>query len=191
MSKYYTKIWYESNEEFEKLRHEILNDKTNNKTEDFTTEKLVIENHDGFMAIFLRNTHEPVCICGLHKISNYSGVGRLMNRTYVWPKFRDTGRKKVFENIKNLTEHIIKPLYRSSPYHTHILSMANRKERNNFFNTFYLLHDKAWPNHWHRVEGYVQTGQGMTKNCWQNIITDNPNYKFKTLNHDQWLLLPD
>lgn len=189
MSKYYTKIWYKTDSDFEKLRNDALTDSTNNKAFDFTPDKLVIEDHDGYMAMFSKETNNPVAMCGLYKIKNHPGVGRLMNRSYVWPDFRADNRKDLFQNMYDLSECLIKPFYNSSPYHTHIMSMPNRSERNNFFRAYYAAHNRAWPGHWHLVNGYVQTGSAMDRDSWQNIITDNPDYNFKTLNHDQWLLL--
>lgn len=192
MMKYYTKFWYKSDSEFEAIREEVVNDPTNPNYIDFTKEKLVIEDHDGYGVAFCRFTHKPAAMCGLYKIPNYDNVGRLMNRNYVFPNFRATNRSQLMDNMYHITELLVKPFMIDSPYDCHILSMANRGERNNFFNTYYKILDKVWPDYWHKIEGYIQTGSGKTNyRSWQNAVTDSPDYTFTTMNHDQWLLLCD
>jgi hypothetical protein len=185
---YTTHFFYEDCSEFEELRQIVLSDETNPNKNDFTHEKLIIEDHDGYAVVFI--DEKPAAMSGLYPIRNYDGVGRIMNRHYIFPEFRMKSRKDCYTFFKVLADTVFKPLLDKSPYDTHIMSMKNRGERNNFFNTFYSMHDKSWPNHWYRIQGYVQTGNGMKRDSWQNVITDNPDYPFKTLNHDQWLLLP-
>lgn len=169
--------------EFEKLREFVINDPTNPNTQDFTRENLIIENHIVYGVAYLDDT--PIMMNGLYEVM--PGVGRLQNRHYTFPNFRKDIKFSSYVAINRL----VKPIAAMSPFNTHILSMKNRREKNNgFFNAYQRLYEKHWPNHWHRIDGYVQTCQNSnSRNCWQKALTDNPKYNFNTINHDQWLLL--
>lgn len=183
--KYLKTIWFDSEDQFEPYRFMALNDDTNPNKSDFLPSKLSLDNHIAYGIIL--DGKDPMFMCGSYKLK--SDLIRLKNRFYVFPKYRSKSYRQAIEYNQIVVDNLIKPL--STPGYTHIMSMANRGERNNHFKAFCKLHDKCWPNHWHLIDGYVQTGNGMRRKSWQNAITDNPDYNFKVFNHDQWLLLPE
>jgi len=158
------------------------NDNTNPNTNDFSKEKF--GRHIKYIIVL--DDGDPICMGGLKELKTYLDVGRLMDRFYIFPEYRN----KINYTAQITYEYIIKPLVDISPFNTHVVTMANRGERNNHFNAFEKYHHLTWPNHWHRVDGYIQTSNSMKRRSWQNALTDNPNYPFKVLNHDQWLVLP-
>ena len=186
---YYVKHWYKDDFEFEAIRQIALNDETNPNQQDFTHNKLVIEDHVGYGVIFHKSNDEPVAMNGLYAISD--DVGRLLNRHYIFKNFRNKSMRDIISGLIVMRKLIMEPLIEKSNFKVHIMTMANRGERDNFFNSFYKTNSIAWPDHWHLIDGYVQTGNGMKRKSWQHAICSDPNYPFKTINHDQWLLLPE
>lgn len=183
---YYTKFIDDC--EFEKYRQMILNDPSPFNKKDFSHEKLRIKDQDAYCVVLRKEDAKPVMVSGLAEV--FPGVGRMMNRHYTFPDFRSTTRSGFINGIKMCTHFVIKPLYEITNYNTHILTMANRRNDNAFFELFVKAHQKNFPGNWHKIDGYVKTGNGeRTARSWQNAITDNPDHHFETINHDQWLLL--
>ena len=178
-------IWFENEDQFEQYRYAALNDETNPNTSDFLPSKLKLDKHMAYGVVL--NGNDPMFMCGAYMLKH--DLIRLKNRFYIFPNYRSKSYRQALEYTQIVVENLVKPLVQ--PGNTHIMSMSNRGERNNHFNAFYKLHDKTWPNHWHKIDGYIQTGNGMRRRSWQNAITDNPEYGFKVFNHDQWLLLPE
>jgi hypothetical protein len=182
-----SKYWKDTDKEFEDLRKIVLDDPTNVNKGDFTKDKLILSNHENYCVIF-NNNGDPICMGGLYEIS--SGVGRLQNRYYVFPNYRAKTWKELVHLCEITVEYIYEPMLKESPFHTHIITMTNRGERNSHFNSFTKVVQTVCPNKWHRINGYVQTSKSMVRRSWQNALTDNPQHNLRTLNHDQWLLLP-
>lgn len=177
----------ENDESFEEYRNIALNDLTNPNIQDFTHDKLDIAKHISYAIVL--NGNDPIFMGGLYKI--HEDIGRLQNRFYIFPKYRAKTKSQIIEIGKLSKEYLLEPMISMSPFKTHIMTMTNRGVRNNHFNTFYRSWNIVWPNHWKLINGYIQTSKGMKKRSWQNAITDNIDHDFKTLNHDQWLLLSD
>jgi len=186
---HYVKFWTKSDQEFESLRSIALNDPTNKNTGDFTRHKFVLEDHIGYGVIFNKHTDAPVTMSGLKEIE--PGVGRLMNRHYIFPESRNKTYADVVSGLYTIRKLIMEPLVAQANFKVHILTMPNRGKRNNFFDVFHKAHNDAWPDHWHRVDGYIRTGKGMDRSSWQNALSNNLNYKFNTLDYEQWMLLKD
>lgn len=185
----FVKLFYEDCDEFEYYRNIAVNDLTNKNFNDFIPSRLVISDHIGYGIIFDKSTNRPITMNGLYPMATLPGIGRLMNRSYIFPEYRHTSFQSMKQGIYGVRKLIMEPLLKDSPFDTHILSMSNRGNRNNFFNSFYRIHNAAWPNYWYKVNGYVQTGAGNNKKSWQNILTDNPLYQFNTIDHSNWMLL--
>lgn len=179
--------WMDNEISFERYRNVALMDNTNPNRHDFTKEKLSLNNHVRYGVIF--SNGKPVCMGGLFQIDR--SLYRLKNRFYIFPEFRVRTVGGAIDMVDTLTELMLKPLTDLTPDATHIITMANRGESNKHFHTLVRLQQRAWPNHWHLVDGYIQTGNGMQRRSWQCALTDNSAYPFKTLSHDQWLLLKD
>ncbi len=179
----YTKFWTESNEEFEALRQIACSDPGNKNQNDFSKSKLIIESHVVYGALY-SDDGDPIAMCGLKEI--LPGIGRMMNRGYVFPEYRNR-----HDTILNFSNYMIKPMLEMSPFNTHILTMVNRTGREKgAHDQFFKLHEDAWPNHWHVSAGYLHTGNGdKNPNSWQRFITDNKDHQFETISYDQWLLM--
>lgn len=176
--------------QFEYYRNIALGDPSNKNAADFTRKKLVIENHIGYYVMHFKPTNEPAVMGGLIEV--VPGVGRMLNRHYIFPNFRNKSFKQLVSALQVVMELGVKPLYQISPFDVHVLTMPNRTDERNqgFWRAFVKSQQLAWPGHWHEVDGYIQTGKDvMSKRSWQNALTDDPNWKFQTINHDQWLLL--
>ncbi len=184
---YYAVFWARSDSTFENIRQLVIADNTNKNANDFSTQRLIIEDHRGYGVIFDRTTDTPAAMSGLKEI--WPGVGRLLNRHYVFPQFRARTRAEVVSGLYIIRKLLLEPLAQQGGFDTHIMTMPSRGTRNNFFDAFHATHNQAWPGHWHRVPGYVQTGRGTSRRAWQNAVTDNPHYPFSTIDHTEWLKL--
>lgn len=186
----YHKTFKEDCREFELLRTIAINDETNKNYYDFIPERLVLEDHIAYNVCYDIATNKPMAMGGLIEIQ--PGVGRMMNRYYIFPEFRNKTHNQFISGVHAIVEHIIKPLYEVSTFQTHVITMANRTEEANqtFWKIFSRAHKKVWPNHWHDINGYIQTAANpLLKRCWQNAITDNVNHSFEIIDHEEWLQL--
>lgn len=183
---YYAQFWYKTDSEFEYIRQRVLNDPTNPNTEDFTKQRLVIEDQIGYGVIFDRRTEEPAVMCGLAQIQ--PGIGRMTNRLYVFPNYRTRTFDQLVSGLAAVDHYLLKPLYQISPFKTHVISAPNisNSETNKRWLILREAHKRAWPEQWYDVGGYVQTASGQTKRSWQPVITDNRTHKFNTITHAEW-----
>lgn len=186
---YYARFWNHSDNEFEAIRSLATDDKSNKTAYNFTKQKLVLEEHVGYGVIFNKYTHAPATMSGLKQMSD--GVGRLLNRHYIFPESRNKSFADIVSGLYTIRKLIMEPLILQADFDVHVLTMPNRGNRNGFFDVFHKTHNEAWPGRWHRVNGYIQTGNGMDKGSWQNALSDNPDYKFEVMDHEQWLTLKD
>lgn len=74
---------------FERIRESCMSDPTNYLAENYSRKRLIIEDHDVFVALFEVGTDRCIGFGGIYNNGRYPDqIGRFLNRTYIFPAFR-------------------------------------------------------------------------------------------------------
>jgi hypothetical protein len=190
---FYHKIYFESSEEFEKIRSLCLQE-NNWLGYLYTKENLKIEQHLGYGVIFYKETDEPVGMAGVFNDGRYpSNVARHLHREYLFPKFRQKTRQGLLEMFTLYREHLLYPLSSINNFEVYILAVQNRDKKvsKGYWNIFSKTVVEAAPE-WKIGDGYLQTCPFNVQKCWQNFVyTENIPGAFdkwnpKIITHEDW-----
>jgi len=188
-------IWFDKNnaQEFESIRNKILQDDKID-TFNYRKDRLVIQNHIKYGVVFLEDT--PLMCGGLYNLKEYSSnkpLGRILNRFYVFPKYRGNILKDFKVSVPFFMDRLVNPLIEISPLSAHIFTHLNKSENKKFGQWFSdAVNEYCGFKKWHVVPGLVKTtGSDKDPSVWQWCITDNPDYPFKKINIDQWLVIKE
>ena len=166
----YHKIYFESCDEFEKVR-EICLQENNWLRNNYTKENLIIEQHSGFTVIYDSETHKPVLMGGVYNNNKFpSNVARMGNRSYLFPEYRRS-RHNMSETYDIFHNRIIMPLIEINNYDVYIITMQNRQRKNNgWWKLLKKMLRTASNGMWSEPEGYIQSCPHMVQKCWQNFV---------------------
>jgi len=193
---FYHKIYFESSDEFEKVRQLCLEE--DNWLRDIYTEKnLKIEKHNGYGVIFYKPTDEPVGMAGVFNDGRYpSDVGRHLHREYLFPKFRQKTRQGITDIFTLYREHLLNPLTEVNEFKIYILAVQNREKKasKGYWDIFSKTVVAVAPE-WKIGRGYIQTCPFNVQKCWQNFVYTEivpgafDRWDKKIIFHDEWLRL--
>jgi hypothetical protein len=197
LSNVYTKIYYESSDEFEAVRDVCLQD-SNWLSYNYTKENLVIEDHNGYAVAYAKDSNEPIIMAGVYNNGRYpNNVARMVNRLYTFPKFRTNIRNMVL-GFKLAHEFIINPLIKTNTFDMYFITMQNRpKYSKGWWNVWKNAMQDSSNNYWTEADGYIQTHNHNVQKCWQNFIYKDivpgtfQMWNPKIIMHDEWLALPE
>lgn len=184
-------IYYSSTPEFEKARSECL-EEDNWLRKNYTKESLVIEDHLGYGVVYKTSTGEPMVMGGLYRDPSYpEDTARMLNRTYIFPKFRSSSISGLALAYRVCHQHLIFPLIEKTDFKCYFITMQNRdKATKGWWNVWKLAMDKASDGYWTPGNGYIQTKNVNVQKCWQNFVYHG-NLTMPTITHEQWLELPE
>jgi len=194
----YYKIYYESCDEFEKVRDLCL-EENNWLRANYIKENLKIEDHTGFGVVYNKETDEPMVFGGVFNDGRWPNtVARMLNRAYSFPKFRSKSEQELSVAFKFLHHHLIYPLIELNSYSTYFITMQDRKRPNkNWWKAWKRSFNNGGNNLWIEKEGYIQTCPWMVQKCWQQFIyTEITSGSFnkwnpKILDDIEWKNLPE
>ncbi len=196
--KAYHKIYYKSCDEFEQVR-DICLQENNWLRDNYTRENLKVEDHTGFCVCFRKDTNEPMVMGGVFNDGRWPlNVGRMLNRAYVFPKFRSRSLSELTVAFKILHHHVIFPLMAANSYDIYFQTMQNRdKPSKRWWGVWKEAMAGAAPGIWTEEQGYLQTCPWPVQKCWQNFVYHEATPgKFKEWNpviidEQQWLAMPE
>jgi len=185
----HTKIFYKSCDEFEKVR-ELCLQEDNWLKKNYTKENLIIEDHIAYGVVYKTSTGEPMVMGGVYQGDNYPrNTARMLNRTYVFPKFRSKSLRTLIVAYNILHEHLIFPLIKEQQFECYFITMQNRdKETKGWWDIWKLAMSKASNNYWTDAPGYIQTCPWNVQKCWQNFVYHG-NFNMPTITQEEWELL--
>ena len=129
INKVYSKIYYNTCDEFEQVR-ELCLAEDNWLRENYTKENLVIEDHTGYCVIYDSITHEPIVMGGVFNDGRWPAhIGRMLNRAYVFPNFRRRSVAQLINGYEVLHHHMIFPLMAANKYTCYFITMQNRDKK--------------------------------------------------------------
>jgi hypothetical protein len=186
----HAKIFYKTCDEFEEARAICLQE-DNWLKKNYTKDNLVIEDHLGYGVVYKTSTGEPMVMGGLYQGAHYpSNTARMLNRTYIFPKFRSKSIRGLITAYNICHEHIIFPLIAKHPFECYFITMQNRdKETKGWWNIWKLAMSKASGNYWTDGPGYIQTCPWNVQKCWQNFVYHG-HFNMPTISQEDWASLP-
>lgn len=189
LSDAHCEIYYNSTPEFEQVRAGCLEEDNWLRT-NYTKDALIVEEHLGYGVVYKTSTGEPMVMGGLYQDPSYpSNTARMLNRTYIFPKFRSKSISGLVMAYKICHEQLIFPLMEKNNFDCYFITMQNRdKETKGWWDVWKLAMDKASGNFWTPGEGYIQTKNINVQKCWQNFVYHGP-LTMPTITHEQWALL--
>jgi hypothetical protein len=184
-------IFYKSTPEFELARAECLME-DNWLRKNYTKDSLIIEEHLGYGVVYKTSTGEPMVMGGLYQDSSYpSNTARMLNRTYIFPKFRSRSLKELSVAYKICHQQLIFPLIERNNFDCYFITMQNRdKETKGWWEVWKRAMSIASDYFWTDGEGYIQTKNINVQKCWQNFVYHGP-LAMPTIDHTAWLSLPE
>jgi hypothetical protein len=193
----YTKIFFESNPEFENIRDLCLQDK-NWLSYNYTKENLILEDHNGYAVAFQKGTDKPIIMAGAYNNGRYpKNVARLVNRLYTFPEFR-TNRSNIVDGFRLAHEKIIYPLMEINNFDCYFITMQNRpKSTKGWWNIWKKAMQDSSANYWNEKDGYIQTCAWDVQKCWQNFIYKDivpgtfDNWNPTVIDHTRWMSMPE
>jgi hypothetical protein len=127
-----------------------------------------------------------------------SNVGRMLNRAYVFPKYRSRTLSELTVAFKILHHHLIFPLMEANNYDLYFQTMQNReKPSKRWWDVWKAAMAGAAPGTWTECPGYLQTCPWPVQKCWQNFVYHErtPNsfacWNPEIINHTQWESMPE
>jgi hypothetical protein len=185
------KIFYNTCDEFEEAR-EICLQEDNWLRKNYTKENLVIEDHVAFGIVYKKSTGEPMVMGGLYQADHFpTGTARMLNRTYIFPKFRSKSIRGLALAYRICHENLIFPMIEKHKFDSYFITMQNRsKETKGYWDVWKLAMRKASGNYWIDGNGYIQTCPWNVQKCWQNFVFKG-NTNMPTITHEQWLQLEE
>lgn len=190
----YHKIYYESCDEFEKVR-EICLSEDNWLRKNYTSDNLQIEAHHGFVVVYHKITHEPMVMGGVFNDGRWPvNIARMLNRAYVFPNFRSRSQSELTEAFKFLHHHVIFPLIKANTFDSYFMTMQNRERPSKRWWEAWKksMHDSS-NGYWIEADGYVQSCPFNVQKCWQNFVYHDVvpgTFNLNTITENEWLLLP-
>jgi hypothetical protein len=193
----YHVIYHETCDEFERVRSICL-EENNWLQKNYTQEKLVIEDHSGYVVVYQKETNKPIIMAGAYNNGMFpSNVARLANRLYLFPEFR-CGRHNMIESYKLHHERIVKPLMAINDYNLYVITMQNRTRGNKgWWSRWKKMMQESSNNMWTEADGYLQTCPWLVQKCCQNFVyTELKKGTFKEWNpkiitEAEWQVLPE
>jgi|GEM_PF-2631373 len=169
----YHKIFYETCDEFERVREICLQEEDNWLIKNYTKENLVIEDHTGYCVVYETATDEPMIMGGVFNDSRWpKNIGRMLNRAFVFQNFRRKSVRQLVNGYKLLHHHLIFPLIEVNNYDAYFITMQNRdkKSTKRWWDVWNQTMNAASNNYWTVPGGYLQTCPHMVQKCWQNFV---------------------
>jgi len=193
----HTKIYHETCAEFEEVR-ELCLQENNWLRGNYIKEKLIVEEHNGYAVAYQTSTGEPIMMAGVFNNGRYpKNIARMVNRLYMFPKFRSTP-VDIVDGFILAHEKIIYPLMAVNDFECYFITMQNRaKKTKGWWNVWKRSMQSASNNYWTEPEGYLQTCPWDVQKCWQNFVYKDTvpdtfaNWNPKIIDHDTWLSLPE
>lgn len=184
-------IYHKSTPEFERVRDECLAE-DNWLRKNYTKDSLIIEEHLGYGVVYKTSTGEPMVMGGLYRDPSYpENTARMLNRTYIFPKFRSASLRGLALAYRICHEQLIFPLMEQNNFECYFITMQNRdKETKGWWEVWKRAMALASDNHWTDGNGYIQTKDVNVQKCWQNFVYHGP-LTMPTISHEQWLSLPE
>jgi len=191
----YHKIYYHTCNEFEHVRELCLSE-NNWLGKNYTAENLKVEEHTGFCVAYKNGTDEPMVMGGVFNDGRWpANIARMLNRAYVFPKYRSRSQSELTTAFKFLHHHVIFPLIEVNNYDSYFMTMQNRdRPSKRWWEAWKKSMRDSSNNYWTEAEGYVQTCPFNVQKCWQNFVYHDmvPNtFNLNTITQDEWLLLPE
>lgn len=167
----YHKIYKATDAEFERVRAFCL-EEDNWLRDNYTEQNLRIEDHMAYCVAYRLDTNEPMVMGGVFNDGRWpSNVGRMLNRAYVFPRFRSRTLSELTEAFKILHHHVIYPLMDATDCEVYFQTMQNRdKPTKGWWRAWKQAMAGAAPGLWTEYEGYIQTCPWPVKKCWQNFV---------------------
>jgi hypothetical protein len=192
-----TEIYYKSSPKFEQVRSLCL-EEDNWLSDNYTVENLIVEDHNGYAVAYTIDTNEPVMMAGVYNNGRYpSNVGRMVNRLYMFPKFRSTPVDMI-DGFVMAHERIIYPLMQINSFDCYFITMQNRaKPSKGWWEVWKRSMQAASNNYWQEADGYVQSCPWPVKKCYQNFVYKDivpgafANWNPSVIDHDTWLTLEE
>lgn len=194
INKAYHKIYYETCDEFEKVRAICL-EEDNWLRSNYTKENLVIEDHKGYVVVYDSETHVPIVMGGLFNDGRWPAhIGRMLNRAYVFPHMRRRSVAQLINGYEFLHHHMIFPLMAVNDYTCYFITMQNRdkKPTKRWWDLWKMTMNAASNNYWTEAPGYVQACPHMVQKCWQNFIYKElkpGTFTLPTITQEEWAKL--
>ena len=184
-------IYYKSTPKFELARAECLLE-DNWLRKNYTVDSLIIEEHLGYGVVYKTSTGEPMVMGGLYQDPSYpSNTARMLNRTYIFPKFRSSSLRGLALAYRICHEQLIFPLMKQNNFDCYFITMQNRdKETKGWWEVWKRAMSLASNDYWTAGEGYIQTKNVNVQKCWQNFVYHGP-LTMPTITHDNWVSLPE
>ena len=159
------KVYWDSCPEFEEVRKECLSEQQWLR-DNYTKESLIIEDHRGFAVSYHKETGAPMAMAGVWASGLWNQhTARMLNRLYVFPKFRNTkpNLASFTPGWLHINEHIIKPLMQENDYKLYLITMQDRgKPQHAFFKGMVKGFQMAVP-------GWIEEEDMLIKCCYQNV----------------------
>ena len=192
-SRAYHVIYRESCPEFERARQICLQE-DNWLRDNYTEENLKVEDHWAYCVAYRKDTNEPMVMGGVFNDGRWpASVSRMLNRAYVFPKFRSRSLSELSVAFKILHDHVIYPLMNATNHEVYFQTMQNRdKPTKGWWRVWKQAMAQAAPGMWVEQEGYIQTCPWMVQKCWQNFVYHErqegayQSWSPRLINHDQW-----
>lgn len=184
-----------STPEFEKVRTECLSE-DNWLRKNYTKESLIIEEHLGYGVVYKTSTGEPMVMGGLYYDPCYPpNTARMLNRTYIFPKFRSASLSGLALAYSICHQHLIFPLITRNNFDCYFITMQNReKPSRGWWKIWKTAMATASDNYWNDGVGYVQTKGINVQKCWQNFVYHEitpGSFTMPTILHDKWEMLDE
>lgn len=159
-----SRIYWDSCPEFEEVRRECMADKDNWLRENYSKDNLVIEDHRGFVVSYRKDTGEPMGMGGVYASGLWDQhTARILNRMYVFPKYRQHGMKGLGLGWNHVSEHIINPLMDANDYKLYLISMQDRgRPRHTFFKAMVKSFQSS-------ISGWTEEEDMLIKSCYQDV----------------------
>lgn len=160
------RIYWDSCPEFEEVRKECISDKDNWLRNNYTKDNLVIEDHRGYAVSYHKQTGEPMAMAGVLASGLWSQhTARMLNRLYVFPKFRNNrpNLSSFTPGWLHINEHLIKPLSSQNKYKLYLITMQDRgKPNHNFFKAMVRSFQLSIPD-------WIEEEDMLIKSCYKNV----------------------
>lgn len=182
------RVYWDSCPEFEEFRKECLSEKDNWLLDNYTKENLIIEEHRGYAVSYRKDTGEPIVMAGVWSTGLWHHkVARMLNRMYIFPKFRRKGVYGLSLGWIHVNQHIIQPLIDENKYKLYLMTMQDRGRPNhNFFKGMVRSFQLTIPNWIEEDNMLVKSCHKDVKQCYQYFMYNEIEKGF----YDNWTNKP-
>lgn len=195
-SRAYHVIYQADDPEFERVRQLCLAE-DNWLRDNYTKDNLRLEQHKAYCVAYRQGTDEPMVMGGVFNDGRWPGnVGRMLNRAYVFPRFRSRTLSELTVAFKILHHHVIYPLMAATDCDVYFQTMQNRvKPTKGWWQVWKQAMAGAAPGLWIEQEGYIQTCPWPVQKCWQNFVYHErhagafAHWAPEVIDHNQWASL--